>query len=409
MHIGLAIYGSLDSVSGGYLYDRKLVEYLRAQGDTVEIISLPWRNYAAHLIDNFRFRLPSNLDILIQDELNHPSLITANAGRHPYPVVSLVHHLRCSELRPAWQNWFYRIVEKKYLQSVDGFIFNSRTTQAVVFDLLQSRGDPSMPINTNLSKASQSAKTTSSSWRVALTKPSLVAYPPTDRFGDGIAEKEIVERAKSDELRILFLGNVIYRKGLHTLLEAVEGRRHRPELVEGSKVRVDVVGSLSSEPRYARSVQEKVKVSSLKSQVFFHGALDNGPLVEKLRQAHVLVVPSSYEGFGIVYLEGMCFGLPAIGTSAGAAREIIAHGETGYLIEPNDVESLADHLRELETNRELLVRLSLNAAKRYRAQPKWVETASRIRELLSVIARGDSPEAIPVTNEEIASSSRSSR
>jgi len=44
-----------------------------AAGDTVEIISLPWRNYAAHLMDNFNFTLPANLDILIEDELNHPS------------------------------------------------------------------------------------------------------------------------------------------------------------------------------------------------------------------------------------------------------------------------------------------------------------------------------------------------
>src|SRR5512138_1993944 len=128
MKIGFVIYGSLDTLSGGYLYDRKLVEYLRSQGDTVEIISLPWRNYLSHLTDNFHVRLPLNLDILIQDELNHPSLICANRGRHPYPIVSLVHHLRCSELRSPWQNTFYRVVERKYLQSVDGFIFNSKTT-----------------------------------------------------------------------------------------------------------------------------------------------------------------------------------------------------------------------------------------------------------------------------------------
>ncbi len=53
MKIGFIIYGSLDTLSGGYLYDRKLVEYFRSQGDTVEIISVPWRNYAAHLTDNF--------------------------------------------------------------------------------------------------------------------------------------------------------------------------------------------------------------------------------------------------------------------------------------------------------------------------------------------------------------------
>ncbi|MDL1912393.1 glycosyltransferase family 4 protein [Chloroflexi bacterium CFX6] len=370
MQIGFVIYGSLDTVSGGYLYDRKLVEYLRAQGDTVEIISLPWRNYAAHLTDNFHFRFwnpearfwktrqqalrSQKFDILIQDELNHPSLILANAGKHPCPIVSLVHHLRCSELRPKWQNDFYRVVERKYLQSVDGFIFNSKTTKGVVNGLI---GDK---------------------------KPSVIAYPPTDRFGDKlISEDEVRDRAKSEELRILFLGNVIHRKGLHTLLKAVEGRT--------SKVRVDVVGGLNAEPGYADGMRRFVTVNGLSSTVTFHGALDNQPLIDMYKRAHVMIVPSSYEGFGIVYLEGMGFGLPAIGTTAGAAGEIITHGVDGYLIEPDDAVALAKHLGELVRNRDLLVGLSLNAVKRYRSQPRWEETAKNIREFLTVIARGCRP------------------
>jgi glycosyltransferase involved in cell wall biosynthesis len=349
MKIGLVIYGSLDTLSGGYMYDRKLVEYLRAQGDTVEIISLPWRNYAAHLMDNFSFKLPHNFDILIQDELNHPSLIGANQGTHPYPIVSLVHHLRCSELRPQWQNNFYEIIEKKYLQSVDGFIFNSQTTKGVVNELLVKE------------------------------KPSVVAYPPTDRFGAAITEKEIVERSKSKELRILFLGNVMQRKGLLTLLKAVHG--------QSSAVRLDVVGSLISEPEYAKHIQSFIADNKLSSFVFLHNALDNEPLREKLRQAHVLIVPSSYEGFGIVYLEGMGFGLPAIGTTAGAAGEVIEHGKTGYLIEPNDSTALAKHISRLATDRELLTQLSLNARARYTQQPAWNETAGQIRGFLAGFVR----------------------
>ena len=338
------IYGSLDTVSGGYLYDRKLVEYLRAQGDIVEIISLPWRNYAAHLTDNLRLRLPTNLDILIQDELNHPSLIAANRRTHPYPAISLVHHLRCSELRPKWQNALYRLIEQKYLQSVDGFIFNSKTTERVVTSLMGSN------------------------------KPSLIAYPPTDRFGEAILETEIRSRADSPEFRILFLGNVTYRKGLHTLLEAVKGL--------SSRVRVDVVGGLSTEPRYAYEMKRYVLKHGLSSIVKFHGALDNRPLMEMYKQAHVMVVPSSYEGFGIVYLEGMGFGLPAIGTTAGGAGEIITPGEDGYLIQPEDATALARHLNGLARDRALLVRLSLHAVKRYQSQPKWDETAKNIRDFL---------------------------
>ena len=195
-----------------------------------------------------------------------------------------------SELRPQWQNDFYRIVEKKYLQSVDGFIFNSKTTERVVSGVLENRG-------------------------LVNSKPSVVAYPPTDRFGEAISESKILERTKSDELRILFLGNVIYRKGLHTLLRALKGQT--------SNVSVDVVGGLNAEPKYADEMQKFVTVSGLSSVVTFHGALDNQPLIEMYKQAHVMVVPSSYEGFGIVYLEGMGFGLPAIGTTAGAASETI--------------------------------------------------------------------------------------
>jgi len=95
-----------------------------------------------------------------------------------------------------------------------------------------------------------------------------------------------------------------------------------------------------------------------------------------------MVVPSSYEGFGIVYLEGMGFGLPAIGTTAGAAGEIITDGEDGYLIEPGDDMRLAGLLDELTNDRELLVKLSLNAVKRYKSQPKWEETAEKIRAFL---------------------------
>jgi glycosyltransferase involved in cell wall biosynthesis len=387
MKIGLIIYGSLDTISGGYLYDRKLVEYLHAQGDTVEIISLPWRNYASHLMDNLHFRLPTPsviarseatkqspnnqpFDVLIQDELNHPSLIWANQGKHPYPIVSLVHHLRCSELRPKWQNDLYRIAEKKYLQSVDGFIFNSKTTQGVVHGMIRN------------------------------IKPSIVGHPPTDRFYDRvISDEEIRERAKSDELRILFLGNVIHRKGLHTLVKAAAGQK--------SKVRVEVVGGLSAEPKYAEEMRRLVTVNGLSSTVTFHGTLDKEPLAEKLKNAHILVVPSSYEGFGIVYLEGMGFGLPAIGTSAGAAGEVITHGEDGYLIKPDDSTALAKHLEELARNRELLARLSLNALKRYKSQPRWEETAGSIRGFLSVIARGGSPEAISNTATGIAASGRS--
>jgi len=351
MKIGLIIYGSLDTMSGGYLYDRKLVQSLRKRGDQIEIISLPWRNYAAHLADNFHFRLPRGLDIIIEDELNHPSLLSANSDKHPCPIISLIHNLHSLEPRPAWQNNLYRVIERSYLKSVDGFIFNSETTCNAVYSLTKGQ------------------------------KQFIIANPPTDRFGSPLNANQICSRAKeTNPLRLLFLGNVIPLKGLHVLLGALRNATF--------DFRLDVVGSLTIDPTYARKIQEKAKTYGLSSKVFFHGILDNEPLIEQLEHSQVMVIPSSYEGFGIAYLEGMGFGLPAIATTSGAASEFITDGGNGYLIPPDNSAILAERLATLASNRDLLARMSINALKRYQQQPSWEQTVDCIRDFLfDVIAR----------------------
>jgi hypothetical protein len=192
MRVGLVIYGSLEALSGGYLYDRIVVDYLRSLGDEVDIISLPWRNYFSHLTDNFNASLVRRLletpfDVLIQDELNHPSLIRINRllrKNAPYPIVSIIHLLRCTEPRPAWQNMFYRRLEKSYLRSVDAFIFNSQTTQREVIDLVNSQA-------------------------------ALIAYPAGDRFGITVDADDSRKGSPAASTAMLFLGNLIPRKGLH--------------------------------------------------------------------------------------------------------------------------------------------------------------------------------------------------
>ncbi len=351
MKIGLIIYGSLDTMSGGYLYDRMLVAHLRKCGDSVEIISLPWRNYLAHLSDNFRFRLPRGLDAIIEDELNHPSLLAANRRRHPAsPIISLVHNLRSLEPRPGWRNAFYRQVERSYLKSVDGFIFNSETTRRAVQAL------------------------------AGRDKPCVIATPGGDRLGSLTPEQVRARAIEATPLRLLFLASVTPLKGLHVLLEAVSAQR--------LAVSVDVVGSLAVDSEYAGDMRRIVAVHGLSSVVRFHGILDGEALAGIMEQAQVLVIPSSYEGFGIAYLEGMAFGLPAIGTTAGAIPQLITDGENGYLVAPGDSRALAARLTELASNRELLIRLSLNALSRYKSQPTWEQTAAKIRGfLLDMISR----------------------
>jgi glycosyltransferase involved in cell wall biosynthesis len=356
MRVGLLIYGSLDTLSGGYLYDRKLVDYLRAQGDTVEIVSVPWRNYARHLADNFSRDLICTLenlsiDVLIQDELNHPSLAWLNHQvKFPYPVLTLVHHLRSDELRPAWQNWFYRDVERRYLDSVNGFIFNSQTTRQAVDRVSEIEGRP---------------------W--------VVATPAGDRFESQISAAEIAARAfQPGPLRLIFIGNLISRKGLHTLIAALT------QLPPGT-CHLDIVGSPDTDPAYARKIRRQVESENLPNQIRFHGAHSDAALAELLRQSQALVVPASYEGFGIVYLEGLGFGLPAIGTTQGAAGEIIIPGKCGELIDPDDAAALARILNNWNQNREHLAVLGQNGRERYNQFPGWESSMAKIRTFLTAI------------------------
>lgn len=354
MRFGLLIYNSLDTLSGGYLYDRKLVEYLHDQGNEVEIISLPWRNYARHLGDNLLSGLLQRLrylqvDVLLQDELNHPSLFWLNQQlrkRIPYPIVSIVHHLRCSEMHPDWTNRFYRWVERRYLSSVDGFIYNSQSTRQVVERLVQKKF------------------------------PAVVAYPGGDHLKPKIQENEIVRRAhQPGPLHLLFLGNVIPRKGLHTLLEALSH-------LSKEYWTLTVVGSLEVDQAYVRTISHRINTNSLSNNIKLLGTLNQKDLNAQMIRNHVIVVPSTYEGFGIVYLEGMGFGLPAIASNAGAAGEIITQGRNGFLIDPEDSVALSSYLGELSHKRDQLAEMGLAAKHCYLGHPTWENTGEQIYSFL---------------------------
>ena len=354
MRVGVLIYGDLDTISGGYLYDRKLVQYLHSQGDEVEIISLPWRNYGSHLADNFSRKLlrqlqELNVAVLLQDELNHPSLFLLNRrlrNKVSYPIISIVHHLRGSEYHPAWIKSIYRAVERRYLTSVNGFIFNSRTTREVVEKV------------------------------VDVDAPAVVAVPGGDQLSPHVSRKDVASRLdKNGPLRILFLGNVIRRKGLHTLIEALL------QLPEDSW-RLSVIGNLIVEGAYVKQIRRMISKNELDKHIKFSGALRDEALSIRMKQCDVLVVPSYYEGYGISYIEAMGFGMPAIGSTGGAAHEIITDGENGYLIAPGDVGTLTARLLGLDADRQHLTHLSLAALKHYQSHPTWEDTGKRIRNFL---------------------------
>jgi glycosyltransferase involved in cell wall biosynthesis len=260
-----------------------------------------------------------------------------------------VHHLRGSELHSPGAQELYRWIERRYLASVDAFICNSETTRRAVAATL--RVD-----------------------RTELPR-SVVAYPAGDHVVSALSPEEIQRRAgRSGPLRVVFVGNIIRRKGLLILLEALL------KLPAGT-CQLTVVGNTNLDAQHMRVVYHLLLVTQL-TGVTLTGVVDDAELAAILARSDVLAVPSEYEGFGIAYLEGMGFGLPAIGTTSGGAAEIITDGANGYLVPPNDPAAVAHCLMNLASDRTKLVRMSLAAREKFLSQPGWNDSMARVREAL---------------------------
>ena len=358
MKVGLVVPGNLDFPSGGFLYDRQLVAALRRAGDEVEVISLPWDSYAVSIAHNLDPRLRARVrswrgDLLLQDELAHPSLVLANQGLRragSIPTVSIVHHLRSSERLGPIARAASLLVEREYLRSVDAFVFNGLSTRQAVEKLTgeAARG--------------------------------IVAAPGGDRLGCGVTEEEAAARSSEDgALRVLFVGNLIPRKGLLDLLGALAA-------IPRDGWSLTAAGSLSVDHAHARRVQRFVDDHGLGPNVVMKGHVDDAELARQMRASHVLAVPSEYEGFGIAYLEAMGFGVVPIGSSAGGAVEVIENGRSGFLVDPGNREALSRTLQHLVADRSALRSLALGALRRYRQSPGWAQRMAEVCSWLHAFA-----------------------
>jgi glycosyltransferase involved in cell wall biosynthesis len=359
VRIGLIIYGSLQTLTGGYIYDRILVRHLQRCGHRVTVFSRRQRRYWRNLCDNCFGRLEellarSSPDLLLQDGLCHPSLAGINRRlkrRADFPIVALVHQVLAARPGGSAGAAVVRRIETHYLNSADAFILNSRKTQRTVENLLKE------------------------------VKPALLAKPGGDRLGQAASEEWISRRAReTGPLRLIFLANLLPDKGLHAVLDAL---RELPQPIW----RLTVVGSLTMDRPYAARILSTVAARGLAERVFFCGPKNGAALADVLNRSHVLLLPYSHEAFGIAFVEGMAFGLPAVGSTAGAAKETVHHGSNGFLIHPLDKNALKDSIRRLSENRTLLTQMSLNAYATYRKHPTWAAAMAAVEAFLMRVAR----------------------
>ena len=359
MHLGFVIYGSLTTLTGGYIYDRILVEHLQNQGHRVDIISLPLRNYRRHLLDNWSPALRADLvagpyDLLLQDELNHPSLFHINRSlrkKPRLPIVAVVHQVLCRQPRNILLNRIYQAIEKRYLESVDALIFNSDTTRRTVATLVDDR------------------------------RPSIVASPAGNRLGQLPSIDLIGSRTRENgPLRLIYVGNLLPQKGLLPLIKGLSHLAH--EIWH-----LTVVGSVTMDARYVREVKQLIAQKKLSRQIKIAGPKDGNELANLFLQSHVFVMPYSHEAFGMAYLEAMAFGMPVVGSSSGAVKEFVKPGQNGFLIELDDFESVNACIHSLYSDRQRLLEMSYAAFETYKKRPKWRDTMESIHKFLGALAR----------------------
>ena len=154
---------------------------------------------------------------------------------------------------------------------------------------------------------------------------------------DDVVTKPSVVRQTASAPLVLFNGRFVERKGIHELMKAIA-----IVVNEVPTVRFVLAGghrSCSGAQMESWLLTERLR--PYRAQIHFTGWLTPLELAEWYRDANILVVPSWYEPFGMVILEGMLHGLAIAGSAVGGPTEILDHGRTGVLFPPRDVEALA--------------------------------------------------------------------
>ncbi len=134
------------------------------------------------------------------------------------------------------------------------------------------------------------------------------------------------------------------QKNVDMLIRAVVALKERLPAI-----RLDIVGDGELRPELEALASEL----GVSDRVIFHGYLDEETLRAAYARATVFAMPSSKEGFGIVYLEAWLRGLPVICSTEGASSEIVSDGLDGFAVDPTDATALADRLTRLMTQPEL--------------------------------------------------------
>jgi glycosyltransferase involved in cell wall biosynthesis len=169
------------------------------------------------------------------------------------------------------------------------------------------------------------------------------------------------------DFTVVFLGRMEKRKGALDLLQAIPKVLH-----DVPDTRFVFIGTDRPHCPGGMTHDEYVRASfpdAIRARIHLLGRLSDEEVDRWLQTADLFVAPSLYESFGLIFLEAMRWGTPAVGTHAGGIPEIIDHDQTGVLVAPGNAEALAAAIRELLNDEPH--RVALGKAGRRKVEAKF--------------------------------------
>jgi glycosyltransferase involved in cell wall biosynthesis len=177
--------------------------------------------------------------------------------------------------------------------------------------------------------------------------------------------------ALPEEKIVLYVGRLVYEKGIHILINAV------PKILSKVNAKFIIVGSGYMKEQLLNIVRSM----GLEHKVLFEGFVDEDSLIKLQKIADVSVVPSLFEPFGIVALEAMAAKSPVVVSDTGGLSEIIEHEVTGLKVYPNNPESLAWGINKLLLDPAYSAKIRENAYRRVLEKYDWAKIAQQTKHI----------------------------
>jgi len=150
------------------------------------------------------------------------------------------------------------------------------------------------------------------------------------------ANKKIC-RAKAGYINVTFLGLIADKKGIFDLIEVVSRL-----LKNGFNIHLTIGGNGNTGRLY-----KEIKSKGLQDNITYAGWIVGDDKDTLMRNTDIFVLPSYGEGMPMTILEAMSYAIPVIATNVGGIPELIKDGETGYLIEPGNLDQLLEKMKKL--------------------------------------------------------------